>query len=314
MICRKLRAIIIKAGIPLSEATFYRSMLDNFYEGVYFVDTERKITFWNKGAERITGFSAEEILGKHCFDNILNHVDDEGNALCHDGCPLHKSIQDGQARESAVYLHHKAGQRVKVFVRTTPLFELEQIIGAVEVFVDDSEKATLVSNLEKLKQLAMYDQLTKMPNRRYVESYLKAHVNEYHHLGLPLGLAFIDIDHFKHFNDTYGHETGDRVLQMMAKTYQSAVRKGDVVARWGGEEFIAVFPTIDTDGLKQVTEKLRMLVEKSVLRESGQELSVTVSIGAALITPEDTVDSLIHRADQLMYQSKQGGRNRVTSG
>ncbi len=298
----------------MKEAMFYRSMLENFYEGVYFVDVQRKITFWNKGAERITGFTASEILGKYCFDNILNHVDDDGVALCEEGCPLHQSIQDGKLRESGVYLHHKEGQRVKIFVRTTPIYEESQIIGAVEVFVDDSEKATLVSNLEKLKQLAMYDQLTQLPNRRYTESYLKAHLNEYLSTNIPFGVAFLDIDHFKHFNDTYGHEMGDRVLQMVAKTYQSAVRKGDLVARWGGEEFIAVFPAIDRDGLVRAAEKLRMLVEKSVLREDDGELSVTISIGATLVLPEDNLEAVINRADQLMYQSKQNGRNQFTIG
>lgn len=296
----------------MEEEIFYRKMLDNFYEGVYFVDKDRLITFWNHGAERISGFSADEVVGKNCFDNILNHVDEKGKQLCLGGCPLEKTILDGELRESGVYLHHKDGQRVKIFVRTTPIYDGDQIIGAVEVFVDDSEKATLVSNLEKLKILAMVDELTKLPNRRYVESRLKTLLQEYRSLNIPFGVAFLDIDHFKAFNDTYGHETGDIVLQMVAKTYLSAVRKGDLVGRWGGEEFTAVFPGIDMDGLQAVTEKIRMLVERSIIREKGQELAVTVSIGGTLARPDDTAEGLIKRADHLMYKSKGGGRNRVT--
>lgn len=298
----------------MSEAMFYRSMLDNFYEGVYFVDRERKITFWNKGAERLTGFSAGEILGSHCYDNILNHVDEQGTALCQDGCPLHKSILDGQTREAGVYLHHKDGQRVRIFVRTTPIHDEEQIVGAVEMFVDDAEKATVAASLEELKQLAMYDQLTSLPNRRYFNSYLESRVNEYRTLKIPFAVAFMDIDHFKKFNDTFGHEMGDRVLQMVAKTYESALRKGDLVARWGGEEFVAAFPAIDQEGLEKVAEKMRMLVEKSVLREGGQDICVTISLGATMVQPGDTAETVINRADKLMYQSKENGRNRVMVG
>ncbi len=298
----------------MDNSIFYRRMLDNFYEGVYFVDNERKITFWNSGAERITGFSASEVLGSYCYDNILNHVDEAGNQLCIEGCPLEKTLKDGQFRESGVYLHHKDGQRVKIFIRTSPINEGDEIIGAVEVFVDDSEKATLISNLEELKMVAMYDQLTKLPNRRYIQSHLKTKLEEFHTLDIPFGLAFIDIDHFKNFNDTYGHELGDKVLQVVAKTYESAVRQGDIVGRWGGEEFIAIFSGIDLEGLEIVTEKIRMLVERSVIREEEQELSVTVSIGATLVNDEDSIDNLIKRADQLMYESKEQGRNRVVIG
>lgn len=298
----------------MDQESFYKRMLENFFEGVYFVDRDRQITFWNKGAERITGFPGREVIGKYCYDNILNHVDEAGTQLCLQGCPLERTIGDGQIRESGVYLHHKGGHRVKIFVRTTPIYEGEEIIGAVESFIDDTERATLAASLEELKELAMYDQLTGLPNRRYVNTYLDSRFNEYRSLGIPFAIAFIDIDYFKRFNDTYGHELGDRVLKMVSETYRSAVRNGDLVGRWGGEEFIAAFPGITPPGLQAVTEKIRMLVENSSLRDQDEDLKVTVSIGASLVRPGDTMETLVNRADQLMYASKEGGRNRVTTG
>lgn len=292
----------------------YKKMIDSFYEGVYFVDLERRITFWNQGAERITGFLAHEVLGKSCYDNILNHVDDSGTQLCLGGCPLEKTIDDGETREAEVYLHHKEGHRVKIFVRTTPLYEDESMIGAVEVFTDDSKRASLISELEELKLVAMYDQLTQLPNRRYMDSYLKTRMEEYHSLGISFGLAFLDIDHFKRFNDTYGHQLGDRVLQMVSKTYQSSLRDRDLVGRWGGEEFLAIFSAIDKRSLQRVAERIRTLVEHSVLREEGEELSVTISVGATMVLSDDTLDTLVERADRMMYESKENGRNQVTIG
>ena len=295
----------------MNNTNFYRNMLDNFYEGVYFVDCERKITFWNSGAEKITGFSAKEVLDSYCFDNILNHVDESGKKLCSEGCPLDKSIKDGQSRETMVYLHHKEGHRVKIFVRTRPIVEDDEIVGAVEVFVDDSEKVKLVSDLKELKMLAMYDQLTELPNRRYINSHLELEMKKYHNFNIPFGVAFIDIDHFKKFNDDYGHDMGDRVLQTLAKTFESVLRKGDLAGRWGGEEFIMIFSSIDIDGLRTVTEKIRMLVENSIIRKGKKNISVTVSIGATLINSDDDIDLVIKRADNLMYTSKKQGRNQV---
>jgi PAS domain S-box-containing protein len=92
----------------------YAVILGNIHEGVYFVDSERKITFWNKGAERITGYTEGEVVGHFCYDNILKHVNDEGLHLCLGGCPLHQTLSDGQGREALVYLHHKEGYRVPV--------------------------------------------------------------------------------------------------------------------------------------------------------------------------------------------------------
>lgn len=298
----------------MEDMDFYRNMLESMYEGIYFVDLERKITFWNKKAEDITGFTANEILGKKCMDNILNHVDDKGTKLCLTGCPLHKTIMDGVRRETPIYLHHKEGHRVKVYVKTTPIYEEGKVVGCVEVFTDDPEISVMAKNVEELKQLALYDQLTGLPNRRYMENYLNNKLKEKKELGIPFALAFLDIDHFRDFNNNYGHEIGDDVLKMVSKTYGNALRRNDVVGRWGGEEFIAVLSGADEQGSTVAGEKIRMLVENSVLRTGEQELHVTVSIGITPCKEEDSLESLVKRADELMYQSKEAGRNRVTVG
>jgi len=112
---------------------FYRKILDNLYDGVYFVDPERRITYWNKGAERISGFSAVQVKGKCCAENILVHVDDLGNELCKGDCPLAQTLKDGQTREADVYLHHADGHRIPVKIRVAPIIENGKVAGATEV-------------------------------------------------------------------------------------------------------------------------------------------------------------------------------------
>lgn len=298
----------------MDNINFYKKMLDNLNEGVYFVDKNKKITFWNAGAEKITGFSANEVLNSYCHDDILNHVNDNGKNLCEEGCPLQKTIQDSQPRETKVYLHHKYGNRVKVFVKTSPIYEDEELIGAVEIFNDDKDKVSIIENLEKYKSLALYDQLTNLPNRRYLKSYLETKMKMFRDLNIKFGVAFIDIDHFKEFNDIYGHDLGDKVLKVVSNTYASVLRSEDLAGRWGGEEFILVFSSIDLEGLKVVSEKIRMLVENSIIRSEEEELSVTISLGSTLVKEDDNIGSIIKRADKLMYKSKQNGRDQVTIG
>jgi len=293
---------------------FYQQLLLNIDEGIYFVDVNRCITFWNKGAERITGFTSEDVIGKYCYDNILNHIDDSGKKLCLSGCPLHTTINDGQPRSISIYLHHKDGHRVPVTVRSVQISEEGKALGAVELFTDNSEYIQITQSLEKLTSIALFDQLTQLPNRRYLDTFLNSRFKEYSELGISFGLIFIDIDFFKKINDTYGHQTGDDVLIMVSKSIQGALRSSDLLARNGGEEFVAVLPIKDDELLRKVCEKLRILVQNSVLRHNEIEISVTISLGATLVNESDTSLEIINRADQLMYQSKTNGRNRVTLG
>ena len=291
---------------------FYRKLIENLGEGVYFVDRERRITFWNKAAEKITGFRSKEVVGRRCMDQVLTHVDDAGRCLCVGECPLSETIADGKERQTEVYLHHKQGHRVPVHIRTTPIVdETGNLIGAVELFTDNSRNLGLEERLAELERLALLDPLTHLPNRRYLESHLQARFAELRRNDWPFGVLFTDIDHFKRVNDRYGHETGDKVLQLVARTLNANSRPFDIVGRWGGEEFITVIAnSADVSRLSQVGDRLRAMVAQSALREQPG-LRVTVSAGAALANPDDTIETLLRRADEKLYQAKNSGRNRV---
>lgn len=295
---------------------FYKRILESICEGIYYIDNKRIIKFWNKGAEKITGFTYDEVINKHCHINILKHIDDKGNELCFGGCPLCNTIEDGQRRKMQIYLQHKNGHRVPVEIYTIPIYDKGKIVGGVEMFTDITEKKqvfTRIKELEELEKLTMKDYLTNLPNRRYLERYLESKLSEYKNMGIEFGIAFIDVDNFKKVNDTYGHDMGDKVLKMLSCTYTNSLRKSDIVGRWGGEEFIVIFVGIDEKRLPIITEKIRMLAEKSSIRMDN-DLKVTISIGATMIKKDDTIGTLIKRADELMYHSKKKGKNRVTIG
>lgn len=301
----------------LPKGLIYKEILQCIKEGVYFVDTNRKITFWNDYAEEITGFSASEVLDSHCYDNILNHVDDAGTHLCIEGCPLHKTIEDSIRREASVYLHHKNGHRVPVVVRTFPMSDKGKIIGAIELFSEKNTHSELqheIGDIEELKILAMTDQLTGLSNRRYAENFLSNKLVELEEFQAPFAVALVDIDNFKTINDTYGHGMGDRILQMTAKSMVNAVRSDDLVSRWGGDEFLVIFSSIGSKNLEQVSERIRMLVESSSLQVDGNAIQVTVSIGSVIVDKPFTKELITQMADQLMYQSKQRGRNCISIG
>jgi diguanylate cyclase (GGDEF)-like protein/PAS domain S-box-containing protein len=292
---------------------FYEKLLDQLYDGVYFVDRERRITYWNAGAERITGYGRAEVVGRFCFHNILRHVDKEGRHLCLRGCPLQASIGDGQPRSTEVFLHHRDGYRVPVRVRVTPILDQAgAVVGAAEVFSQKTARAEAERRLSDLRRRLLIDQLTQVPNRQYVEQAISARLHELRSGGQPFGVLFIDIDRFKSFNDRHGHHIGDQALKTVASTLAGCVRPTDVVARWGGEEFLGVFGEVDAEGLDAVCQKLLVVVRNSDVLVGERHLALSVSIGATMARLDDDRESLVKRADRLLYQSKAQGRDRAT--
>ena len=288
----------------------FEHIIKNLHDGLYLTDRDRQITYWNPAAEAITGYRAEEVIGHSCADNILMHVDDQGRSLCKGLCPLAKTIQDGETRQATVFLRHKEGHRVPVSVRVTPLKDGQgEIIGGIELFADASEQQAREERLCKLEKLALLDSLTQLPNRRYLEAALESALNMYSRGGVPFGMLFMDIDHFKAFNDQQGHQLGDRVLRTTASTLAGAVRPFDTLGRWGGEEFLGIFPNTDLADLQEIGQRLLALLRTSRINYQGKHLTVTITIGGAGVRKSDNRQSITARADQAMYQGKDRGRD-----
>ena len=292
----------------------HKSLIDNLYDGVYFVDTNRCITYWNKGAERITGYKAETIVGTFCNkNNQLDHITNEGVHICENGCPLVATMKDGQHHEAEVLLNHADGFRLPVLVRTSPIRDEEgQIIGAVEVFSDNQSMFKIRRKVDELEHNILLDSLTGVGNRLYSEIKIKTAIAEYSQHKLKFGLLFLDIDNFKSVNDTYGHNAGDKALQNAAKSLFHSLRPTDTCGRWGGEEFVVLLQNVNEKDLMKVSEKLRSMIESSHFQVGDRDLNITISIGATLVKENDTHETIVERADSLMYQSKINGRNQVT--
>ncbi len=294
----------------------YQKLLANIRDGVYFTDRDRRITYFSKGAERISGFSASEVIGGRCRDNILIHVDERGENICGKNCPLAATMKDQKPREVDLFLHHKKGHRVPINVRVIPLTDEQgQVVGAAEFFTEIRAEDMMQQRIEELEHLALLDTLTQLPNRTHIEQELVSRFHELNRLKIQFGLLFMDIDHFKQFNDTYGHDLGDEVLRIAARTLRASTRPYDLVGRWGGEEFVCIIRNVkNTLELLDIANRTRMLVSQSTVGVKDRLLSITVSLGATLALPSDDIETLVKRADNLMYKSKTNGRNQVTAG
>lgn len=294
-------------------AGLYKVILENVNDAIYFVDRERRIVFWNNAAEKLTGFKKEEVIGKKCSDNVLQHVDEKGNNLCLSACPLTYAMKYDSNTETNVFLHHKNGERIPVKVKATPIKNYKgDIVGAVEIFFENSYVIAMKERLKYYEEAALVDPLTKLSNRRYVEETIISKIFETKRYNRLFAILYIDLDNFKEINDRFGHEVGDNVLKMVANTIRNNVRFFDVVGRMGGDEFVIIVEVTKKEALSSMATKILSLLQKSFLEVQGEKISVNASIGCYIIKGDDTLKTALNRADKLMYVSKKEGKGKIT--
>lgn len=287
------------------ETESLKSILDSLDDGVYYVDKARQVTYWNSGAERITGYSLADVLGRYCWDDILGHVGEGGCHLCVSGCALSQTMDEGRPSERVAYLRHKEGHRIRVRIRVAPIRNGSgEIIGAVQIFSKDFSEEEALQRIKELERMAYLDELTGLAKRRFVEISLQMAFSEMQRYGWPFGIVMMDVDGFKEVNDLCGHCVGDEVLKVVARTLAGNSRPSDVIGRWGGDEFLAVLKNTDAAQLERVAEKYRCLVNESRLSAPSRAFRVSLSTGVAAATAEDTPVTLLQRADACMYRQK----------
>lgn len=295
------------------QADLLKRVMDSLPDGVYIADRERRISYWNNTAEFLTGYRSDEVVGKRCSDNFLTHGEDVGCLLCEGDCPLRRTIEDGRLRRADVYFRHRGGHRVPVEVRVAPIRgTASEVVGVIELFNDNSRQRAVRERARELARFAFLDPISQVGNRRYLEQQLSQYLDKHSKSGAPFGIILADLDEFKKINDTYGHVAGDSTLVAVARTLANCLRASDVVGRWGGDEFMAILPGVSREALARACEKFRRLVAQSTVRVDRSEVRMTVSVGAAIVAPGDSPESLLNKADQRLYNSKQSGRNRVS--
>jgi diguanylate cyclase len=176
------------------------------------------------------------------------------------------------------------------------------------------EISNLQQSLEAIRTESLTDPLTNLGNRKYFDRAIAAAVQSAAACGEPLSLLMLDIDHFKSFNDNYGHLTGDQVLRLVGMSLKQTIKGQDITARYGGEEFAVVLPATALRQALTVADHIRRAVMSKELKKksTGEILGrVTISVGVSLLQPGDDTDSLIERADACLYAAKRNGRNRV---
>jgi diguanylate cyclase (GGDEF)-like protein/PAS domain S-box-containing protein/putative nucleotidyltransferase with HDIG domain len=293
-----------------SAARQIKSLLEAAGEGIYGVDGEGILTFVNPTASRILGYAAGELVGGGAHA-IFHHSHPDGTPYPADDCPLVYSVLGtGLPLRCEDWYWRNDGSGFPVQVSATPIKESGIVVGAVVTFSDITERKRAE---EALRDQASRDPLTDLWNHRSILAILAKEVARASRTHTPVAVAMIDVDRFKTINDTYGHPAGDAVLREASHRLRATMRTYDSLGRYGGDEFMAVFPGCDSATAVGFAESFRTRIDHQAIETPEGIIPMTLSVGVAELGDLGEVKSetLVRTADAALYRAKIAGRNRV---
>lgn len=285
---------------PKLDPEIYRAVLESLPLGVYLVDRNRQILFWNAEAERLTGYLAQEVIGRECHDNLLMHCDENQKVLCGSACPLAATMLDGRGREARLFLRHKDGARILIKMQSIPVHdEFGAVIGSAECFEEWSHRGS-----RSVPSAGSKEQTTGIADRETMRAVIEEGLKTFAASHVPFGILRMAIDKLEHLRHECGYQAVQAVSNAAAETLSSAVRPGDVVARFGEEELVALVECSTRENLLRCAQRLQRLVGMAEVPWWGDRLSVNVSIGGAIARDGDTVALLLLRAGDALAASQ----------
>lgn len=299
----------MEESLRKSESRFH-SLVDLLPYGVLECDLTGRVTFANPALECLYGYGKEgSVVGRLIWEFLAD--DTKQKVLC----DYLKFLVRDQPSPTTYYTKQRRADSRVFDAQVDWNYRRDahgRMQGFIAILTDITERKRLQ---EALREQAIRDPLTGLFNRRYLDETLPRELSRCQRSGEPLAVAMLDLDYFKHFNDVYGHEAGDKVLERVGLTLRHSLRDSDIACRYGGEELTVVMPGSSLDDAQTRLDTLRQTIRQLHLRYRDGELpAITISIGVAAAAEETDATTLLGRADAALYQAKEQGRNRVVAG
>jgi len=312
-----------QTALRTSENVF-RTLFETTPVGVIYQNPDGRITAANPAAQRILGLSLDQLQGRTSMDPRWHAIHEDGSDFPGDQHPVSLALITGKPQFNVV-MGVAVPQRdhVWILVSATPLLENGKVVQAYATFEDITDRHLMQ---QKIRQLAFYDPLTQLPNRRLLIERLSHTLTTIKRSGALGAMVFLDLDNFKPLNDTHGHQTGDLLLEEVARRIKTCLREEDTVARIGGDEFVVMLTDLQSEPAaarshacslaEKICASLAQPYVLTIAQANGDirtiEHRCTASVGLTLFSAVDAdQEQILRRADAAMYQAKEQGRNRV---
>lgn len=298
----------------LEDPSIYRAVLESLQIGIYFVDREQRIVFWNDGAEKITGYLRQDVVGSFCREASAGESGTERVVLTDAAESLRTALRDGKPAMGEISLRHKAGHRIFVRIRTVPIRNAHgTIIGAAESIDESLSASEWDRRQSKLANYGCIDPTTGVLTHDLIISRLREAVATYAEAHVPFSILAAKVDGVEQLRSSYGGAVITPVLRVIATSLENSLRPTDFLGRISESRFLAILNECGSPELPRAAERIKKTVNASEVQWWGDRWPVTVSVGGAVVMPGDTLDSLLARAMKALERSVEAGGNRVTT-
>ena len=293
---------------------FRQCLLDSMTDGAVFLDRNLQVTAWNHRLEQMTGLAAKNMLHQRYDRNLLGFRDPvSGQPVADNKDPISLLLKSARAVTGAYRIADCSNRERRIQLTATPVIDAErQFVGCVLLIHDDSAELDLQRQLRDLHALTILDPLTQVSNRNGFERAMDFFVHKHKESNTPYSLIICDIDFFKQINDNYNHHVGDQALVAFAALLQNLITERDVLARFGGEEFVILCDNCELASAASRAEKIREELNKTPMKMLDGKF-ITASFGVAELQPNESSTELFVRADTALIEAKETGRNRVVT-
>ncbi|HWZ54629.1 MAG TPA: diguanylate cyclase [Verrucomicrobiae bacterium] len=296
----------------LNDPEIYRSVLEHLETGVYIVDRNRRVRFWNEGAEQITGFLRQDVVGRFLREHLLA-VGDASKALESDpDDPINLAFRDGKSTVVDVSILHKSGYRIPVVLRTNPIRNSRgAVVGVAESFERNRSASDWTRRQAMYADFGCMDSVTGLAAQSFMETQLRENLIAFGEHNIPFGILLIQVDHLDQFRATRGPGVVPTILRVVAQSLENCLRPTDLVGCWGENQFLAVLMECRESEVVRVGERVRKIISMAEIEWWGDRFSVTSPVGGAGCRAEDTVELLVERAAASLQDSIEKGGNCV---
>jgi diguanylate cyclase (GGDEF)-like protein/PAS domain S-box-containing protein len=297
----------------LNDPEIYQTVLDNLQTGVYIVDRNRRIRFWNEGAEQITGYLRQDVVGRFLRDHLLTVGDGVKDLDLEQDDPINLAFRDGKPSIMDVSILHKDGYRVPIVLRTNPIRNSRgAVIGAAESFEKNRSASEWTRRQAGFADFGCLDSVTGVAAQSFMETHLRENLITFAEHNIPFEILLVQIDQMDQFRASRGPGVVTTILRVVAQSVENCVRPTDLVGCWGANQFIAILLECRESEVSRVGERVRKMIGQAEIEWWGDKFSVTSPVGGAGCRAGDDTELLLARAAASLQESIGKGGNCVT--
>jgi len=297
----------------LNDLAIYQNVLDGLETGIYIVDPNRRIRFWNEGAEKITGYLRQDVVGHFLRDHLLTSIDGSSDLDSDPEDPINAAFRNGKSSVLNVSILHKDGYRLPILLRTNPIRNSRgAVIGAAESFEKSHPVVESTRRHSGLADSGCLDVVTGVAAQGFMDTQIRENLITFAEHHIPFGILLLQIDNLDRHRANRGPAIVSTILRIVAQSLENCLRPTDILGCWDKYQFLAILTDCKENEIALVGERVRRIVGRSEIEWWGEKFAVTSPVGGASCRIGDNVETLIARADASLRESIGKGGNCVT--